>query len=120
MKSDALLNNCARGALVDEAALVDALKSGQIGGAGVDVTESEPPVMDHPFYDAPNLIMTPHMAGGSNVTHAEGSRQWAENMVFVLSGKRPHGLVNPRVASSVARLRGEGDSRWAGFPDPVI
>ena len=120
MKPEALLINCARGALVDEQALVAALEKGLIAGAGVDVTEVEPPAVDHPFYQAPNMIMTPHMAGGSDLTHAEGSRQWAANMICILTGKKPYGLVNPQVAGVVAELRKRGDARWDGFPDPVI
>lgn len=120
MKRTALLVNCARGGLVDEKALVAALKAGEIAGAATDVTEIEPPAEDHPFYDAPNLLMTPHLAGGSNITSSEGSRQWAENVIYVLTGKRPHGIVNPRVSNTVATLRANNDPRWNGFPDPVL
>ena len=120
MKKTALFINCARGGLVDEKALVAALKAGEIGGAASDVTETEPPTADHPFFDAPNFLMTPHLAGGSNVTEREGSRQWAENVIFILQGKRPHGVVNTRVASTVAGLRSTGDVRWQDFPDPIL
>ncbi len=63
-----LIINTARGGLVDEAALVDALKAGQIAGAGFDVVTTEPPPRDHPFMqilDRPNFILTPHVAWGS-------------------------------------------------------
>lgn len=64
MKSDALLINTARGGLVDEMALLEALRSGRIGGAGFDVLEKEPPTEGHPLLDIdlPNFIMTPHIA----------------------------------------------------------
>ncbi|MEO6874367.1 MAG: NAD(P)-dependent oxidoreductase, partial [Opitutaceae bacterium] len=52
-----------RGGIVDEAALAAALRDGQLAGAAVDCFVQEPPPSDHPFYDAPNLIMSPHMAG---------------------------------------------------------
>ncbi|STZ77192.1 D-2-hydroxyacid dehydrogenase [Bergeriella denitrificans] len=67
MKPDAVLINCGRGGLVDEAALLDALENGRIGGAGLDVLSVEPPRNGHPLLDAdlPNLIITPHMAWGS-------------------------------------------------------
>jgi glycerate dehydrogenase len=64
MKHDSLLINTARGGLVDEAALLDALRSGRIGGAGFDVLEKEPPTDGHPLLDLdmPNFIQTPHIA----------------------------------------------------------
>lgn len=67
MRSTAVLINTARGALVDEAALADALRQGQIAGAGIDVLSQEPPPLDHPLLgsDIPNLILTPHVAWGS-------------------------------------------------------
>jgi phosphoglycerate dehydrogenase-like enzyme len=65
MKSSAILVNIARGYVVDCIALAAALKSGTIGGAGLDVTEPEPLPKDHPLWDAPNLILAPHMAGAS-------------------------------------------------------
>lgn len=65
MKPSAMLVNCARGALVDEAALAAALSRGEIAAAAVDVLEGEPPDPASPIYAAPNLLVTPHMAGST-------------------------------------------------------
>jgi phosphoglycerate dehydrogenase-like enzyme len=65
MRSHALLINVTRGGIVDEVALVGALKEGEIGGAGLDVTPQDPLPADHPLWDMPNVVITPHVAGGS-------------------------------------------------------
>ncbi len=67
MKPDAILINAARGGIVNEADLVEALRAGEIGGAGLDVLSEEPPPGDHPLLadDIPNLIITPHNAWAS-------------------------------------------------------
>jgi phosphoglycerate dehydrogenase-like enzyme len=64
LKSDAIVINVGRGNAVDQEALCEALKSGRIAGAAIDVTEPEPLPEDHPLWDAPNLILTPHVSGG--------------------------------------------------------
>lgn len=65
MQSHALLINVTRGKIVDEAALMDALERGEIGGAGLDVVPQEPLPLDHPLWQMDNVIITPHAAGGS-------------------------------------------------------
>ena len=65
MKQDAYLIVVSRGGIVDEDALVDALQSGRLAGAGLDVTEIEPLPEESPLWDAPNIVITPHIAGDS-------------------------------------------------------
>lgn len=71
MKRNAVLVNIARGYVVDSAALAKALRDGTIAGAGIDVTEPEPLPADHELWDAPNLIISPHMAGASGAVMGE-------------------------------------------------
>jgi phosphoglycerate dehydrogenase-like enzyme len=65
MKRSAVIVNIARGYIIDNVALAEALKSGIIAGAGIDVTDPEPLPEGHALWDAPNLILTPHMSGAS-------------------------------------------------------
>jgi glycerate dehydrogenase len=89
MRRDALLINTARGGIVDEAALAEALRRGALGGAGVDVLSEEPPVNDNPLLaeDIPNLILTPHCAWGSRESRQRLVEQLAENIQNFFSGK---------------------------------
>jgi D-3-phosphoglycerate dehydrogenase len=97
MKKGALLINTARGSLVDEAALYDALSSNHIAGAGLDVFEAEPPLPNNPLYGLDNVIVTPHTAALT----VEGSRNMAvkvsENVCAVLYGKKTDDLANPDI-----------------------
>jgi len=88
MKPGALLINAARGGVVDEAALVEALRSGQLGGAGIDVLTDEPPRDGNPLLapDIPNLIVTPHIAWASRESRQRLVNQVAENISSFLGG----------------------------------
>jgi glycerate dehydrogenase len=88
MRRDAILINTARGGLVDEALLADALRRGALGGAGVDVLSLEPPVTGNPLLapDIPNLIVTPHCAWGSRESRQRLVGQLAENIAGFLTG----------------------------------
>lgn len=119
MKPTGVFINCARGPLVDEAGLQEALETDVIYAAGIDVTEVEPLDAESPLLKLPNLTITPHFAGGSDVTAAEGARRWGENAVNVLVGKPLHGIGNPDVLKVIAVKRAQGDTRWKGIPDPV-
>ncbi len=94
MKRGALLINCARGALVDETAVADALHSGQLGGAALDVLEGEPPNPDSAIFTAPNFLLTPHMAGSTYECLDNVARMAAADIAAVLSGRPPAHPVN--------------------------
>jgi glyoxylate reductase len=96
MKETAFLVNSARGPIVDEAALVEALRSGQIAGAGLDVYENEPEV--HPgLLELDNVVLVPHLGSATIETRTAMGVLAAENAVAVLRGERPPTPVNPEV-----------------------
>ncbi len=97
MKSSALLINTSRGGVIDEEALIRALKEGRIAGAALDVTDPEPPAADNPLLSLENVIVTPHAAFYSVAATAELARKAAENVVTVLRGEVPRNLVNAEV-----------------------
>jgi len=90
MKSDALLINTARGALIDSRALAEALDAGVIAGAGIDVLAEEPPADDEPLLsrDRPNLILTPHIAWTAKESRQRAVDQMVENVADYLNGGR--------------------------------
>lgn len=87
MKPHGILVNIARGPIVDTAALVEALNSGHLAGAGLDVTDPEPPPPDHPLWSYPNLIVTPHVSGmGSFAVRRRIGALVTENLGRFLAG----------------------------------
>jgi D-3-phosphoglycerate dehydrogenase len=97
MRPGAFLINTARGGLVDEVALEDALLAGTLGGAGLDVMGEEPPAADHPLRGMPGVLMTPHAAFFSQESVNELQHKAAANVASVLSGRAPRYLVNREV-----------------------
>ncbi|HUX87403.1 MAG TPA: phosphoglycerate dehydrogenase [Chloroflexota bacterium] len=98
MKPTAYIVNTSRGRTIDEVALIKALREGWIAGAGLDVTETEPPDVDNPLLTMGNVILTPHIASASDLEHVERARWMGIEVGRVLNGQWPiHGLVNKGV-----------------------
>lgn len=103
MKPGAVLLNVARGGLVDEAALAQALRDGRLAGAAVDVYSAEPMAADNPLRDAPNTILTPHLGASTSEAQGRVGVEMAEQLVMALSGVTPPYALNaPSVAREVA------------------
>lgn len=95
MKPTALLINCARGGIVDEAALIRALEEGVIAGAGLDVTVEEPLRPENPLCAAPNLILSPHSAAQTREATIRAAAMCAEGCIAVLHGEKWPAVANP-------------------------
>ena len=104
MKPGAILVNTARGGVVDEQALGDALVGGRLAGAAVDVFEQEPVPPDHPLLALDNLLLSPHVAGQSEESMVRMSVGAAQNILHVLRGEQPSCLVNPEVLQDRSRV----------------
>ncbi|MGE0572845.1 MAG: 2-hydroxyacid dehydrogenase [Dehalococcoidia bacterium] len=101
MRSTAILVNTARGTVIDQDALVVALRAGTIGGAALDVTDPEPLPASHELFSFPNVVITPHIASASLSTRSRMARMAAANIVEVLAGRKP---VNPVNAPATPRM----------------
>ena len=101
MKPGAILVNSARGGVVDDQALVAALREKRIAGAGLDVFEGEPN-LDPGFLGLSNVVLTPHIGSSSRATRLVMCQTAARNLADVLDGRRPAHLVNPEVAQGGA------------------
>ncbi len=107
MKPTAFLINCARGPIVDEAALIKALQTGRIAGAGLDVLESSHPAPDNPLRRMENVLMTPHTAFFSRQSLLELETRATHEVARVLSGNLPDNIANPEVLGKTrAKLPG--------------
>ncbi|MFZ9554723.1 MAG: hydroxyacid dehydrogenase [Limnohabitans sp.] len=108
MKPGAIFISTARGGIHDEAALVQALQSGHLAGAGLDVWDQEPPPLDHPLLAMDNVYATFHVAGVTHEARRNVAAIAAEQIVTVLAGQRPPRLINPEVWPTF-------EQRWAGM-----
>ncbi len=97
MKKGAVLINTARGAIVETAALVEAVESGHLRGAAFDVFEKEPLPKDHPFTRTPGILLAPHIGGSSEEALERTATQVAAQVLDVLNDRRPEHLVNPDI-----------------------
>jgi glycerate dehydrogenase len=96
MKSTAFLINTGRGPLIDEKALADALNSGQIAGAGIDVLSLEPPNAHHPLYEAKNCFITPHIAWATKASRGRLVKSVCQNIEAFLAGAPVNVVNSPR------------------------
>ncbi len=103
MKPTAFLINVARGKIVNQAALCQALQQGRIAGAALDVLETEPPRPDDPILQLSNVILTPHAAWYSEQSRVDMRRRAVGQVVSVLKGELPYSLVNREVLEKIGR-----------------
>ncbi|CAI8896961.1 2-hydroxyacid dehydrogenase [Pseudomonas neuropathica] len=96
MRPETIFINISRGKVVDEAALIEALRTGQIRGAGLDVFEREPLNLDSPLLQMNNVVATPHMGSATHETREAMARCAVDNLLAALAGERPANLVNVR------------------------
>lgn len=95
MRPETIFINGSRGRIVDEAALIQALKSGTIHGAGLDVFEREPLPADSPLLQLPNVVALPHIGSATHETRFAMAEMAVDNLIAGLNGQRPRAVVNP-------------------------
>ena len=98
MKKGVLILNCARGEIVHTADIIEALKSGQVGGYGTDVLDEEPPKADHPLLKLPNAIVTPHIGSRTAESVQRQAVAAVTNLIRAMHGEKPLAQINPEVA----------------------
>ena len=97
MKGGVYIINTARGGILDTDVLIEALNSGKIAGAALDVFDTEPPDFVHPLFGMENVILTPHVSFYSVESISDLKRSTAKNVVDVLTGRWPRSVVNREV-----------------------
>jgi len=114
MKRTAFIINTARGSIIDEPALIEALQKGVIAGAGLDVLDAEPPSPNNPLLTMDNVVVTPHVASATTRMRPETRRRAAREVALVLRGRWPMSCVNPTVLPRVALERWQPTSMNRG------
>ena len=97
MKKGVLILNCSRGEVVNTDDMIAALKSGQVGGYGMDVLDKEPPPADHPLLKLPNVVCTPHIASRTYESVVRQATTSVKNLILAMKGEKPIAQVNPEV-----------------------
>lgn len=97
MKKDAVIINTSRGGVIDEKALAEALNSGRLGGAGLDVFEDEPPKLDNPLFTCENAILTPHAAALTQECVVRMAVLGVKRVIDLMNGFQPENIANPEV-----------------------
>ena len=110
VKPTAVLVNTARGPIVDESALIDALTGGRLAAAGLDVLETEPVRQDNPLLQMDNVVLTPHVASATSRMRPETRRRVGREVALVLRNRWPRSCVNPTVLPKVPL------ERWQPYP----
>ena len=94
MKDNVIVINCARGELVETESMREGLVSGKVGGYGTDVLDSEPPQENHPLLDAPNCIITSHIASRTHESVSRQAGMATRNLISFLNGKDDYTQAN--------------------------
>jgi len=111
MKKNAILINLARASVIDEYALLDALKEKKIAGAALDVFSSEPVDQDNEFLELDNVIVTPHIGGDTFDTNHRHAMMMIEGISQILHNQIPKNIINPEVLSGYAQVKDKGDNQ---------
>ncbi|GAA5232204.1 hypothetical protein GCM10025795_06060 [Verticiella sediminum] len=105
MQRDAIIVNTSRGGIIDEAALCDALRTGRIAGAGIDVFEQEPPPRDNPLFALKNVVLSPHIGGATLAARRRSSLRSAQAALAVLDNRWPDYPINRDAVRGHTRAR---------------